>query len=89
MLQHPTCTSLVKRRMTKSRLGCDCIRVSIRVCENELGDINGDGSLNVQDVIIIVTQYILISEYNEIADLNGDGSVNIQDIIMLVSIITG
>ena len=54
-----------------------------------LGDINGDGSLNIQDVIIIVTQYILISEYNEIADLNGDGSVNIQDIIMLVGIITG
>ena len=54
-----------------------------------LGDINGDGSLNIQDVIIIVTQYILINEYNEIADLNEDGSVNIQDIIMLVSIITG
>ena len=51
------------------------------------GDINNDGELNVQDVIIIITEFILNDLYNGIADLNEDGDLNIQDVIILINII--
>jgi hypothetical protein len=50
------------------------------------GDINGDGSVNVQDIILIVNM-ILDGDYSAVADLNGDGSVNVQDIILIVNMI--
>ena len=51
------------------------------------GDLNGDGVINVLDILLLVNMILLNAEYNEIADLNADGIVNIQDIIMLVNII--
>ena len=65
------------------------IPIALTVNEDSqlLGDINNDGILNVQDIIIIVTEFILNSVYDEIADLNQDGGVNIQDIIVLINII--
>jgi len=51
------------------------------------GDINNDGELNIQDVIIIITEFVLNDLYNNIADLNEDGSLNIQDVIILINII--
>ncbi|MDP6936986.1 MAG: hypothetical protein QGF36_06100, partial [Candidatus Marinimicrobia bacterium] len=53
-----------------------------------LGDLNGDGVLNVVDVVIAV-DYILNGEYNGIGDMNGDGSLNVVDIIILVGQILG
>ena len=50
------------------------------------GDFNGDGEINVLDVINIVN-LILSDEYNIIGDLNNDNSVNVVDIIQLVNII--
>ena len=56
--------------------------------ENQLpGDINNDGELNIQDVIIIITEFILNDLYNDVADLNEDGDLNIQDVIILINII--
>ena len=50
------------------------------------GDINGDNSINIQDIILAVN-LVLNNEYNIIADLNLDGTINILDIIQLVNII--
>ena len=50
------------------------------------GDLNGDGMINIQDLIILVNM-ILDDEYSTIADLNEDGVVNILDIIIYVNII--
>jgi len=50
------------------------------------GDLNGDGIINIQDLIILVNM-ILANEYSTIADLNEDGVVNILDIIIYVNII--
>jgi len=50
------------------------------------GDLNGDGMINIQDLIILVNM-ILANEYSTIADLNEDGVVNILDIIIYVNII--
>ena len=57
------------------------------------GDINGDGVVNVVDIVNYV-QYILGSEdipdeLLEIADWNGDGIINVIDIISTVNQILG
>ena len=51
------------------------------------GDINNDGRLTIEDLILIVNMVLdLASNQNE-ADLNGDGGVNIIDISLLLNII--
>ena len=47
-------------------------------------DINGDGNLNIADVILMVN-LILNYNFNEYADMNQDGILNIIDIIELVN----
>ena len=50
------------------------------------GDINDDGILNIQDIILIVNM-VLSGEYSSLADMNGDGSVNILDVVQIAFII--
>ena len=50
------------------------------------GDINGDGGLNVLDIVSLVN-YVLSGEYNLEVDLNGDGGLNVLDIVYLVNLI--
>ena len=54
------------------------------------GDANGDGTVNVSDIVLTIN-YIMgnsVPNFNmEAADLNGDGEVNVTDIVMMVSII--
>ena len=54
--------------------------------ENAVGDLNNDGGLNIQDIILLVN-IILNQEENIQADINADSSINIQDIIVLINII--
>ena len=54
--------------------------------EGIMGDLNDDGTLNVQDIIIMIN-IILGDEYNEAADLSGDSIINILDVIQLVNLI--
>lgn len=55
-----------------------------------LGDANGDGILNVTDIVATVN-YIMekpSDDFNKkAADLNGDGDINVTDIVKMVSII--
>ena len=53
--------------------------------ENTLGDINGDGEINVVDVVVIVGNILNGSEYNSLADLNQDGVINVVDVVLLVN----
>tara|TARA_Y100000746_G_C15337505_1_gene380385 strand:+ start:171 stop:845 length:675 start_codon:yes stop_codon:yes gene_type:complete len=57
-------------------------------CETDVmqGDLNGDTTLNVLDVIILV-DIILNAESSDLADINGDGMINILDVIELIDII--
>jgi hypothetical protein len=59
---------------------------SISSSSGTLGDVNGDGAINVQDIILIVN-LILDGGHNDLADVNGDGSINVQDIILIVNMI--
>ena len=51
-----------------------------------LGDSNGDGALNVLDVVLLVN-LVLAPSYEECADLNSDGMLNVLDIVTLVNLI--
>ena len=60
---------------------------------SELGDINGDGVLNVLDVVIL-TNFILETDIPdpdqfEAGDINGDSVLNILDVVNLVNLILG
>ena len=54
--------------------------------QSNIGDINDDSLINVQDIIILVN-IILNDEFENTADLNYDSSVDILDIIELMNII--
>ena len=55
--------------------------------ETLLGDTNGDGILNVLDVVILVN--IALSGAGDVsnADMNGDGVINVLDVVILIGII--
>jgi len=52
----------------------------------QLGDINYDGIINVQDIVLMVN-IVLINEYDEIADINGDSVIDILDLVQLIDFI--
>ena len=56
--------------------------------QNSSGDLNGDGIITVNDIIMLVD---IIIYYNGIGDpagdLNGDGAITVNDIIIVVDII--
>lgn len=54
--------------------------------ESILGDINGDQSINVQDIILLVNM-ILNQNSNETGDVNFDENIDILDVISLVNMI--
>ncbi len=58
-------------------------------CESSAGDVTGDGSINILD-IVQVANYILgisIPEFECASDLNLDGSINILDIVQIANLI--
>ena len=61
----------------------DCCSICI-----SLGDISGDGIVNVLDVVAMVN-LVLSGGYDEVADMNGDGTLNVLDVVLLVAIILG
>ena len=52
-----------------------------------IGDINNDGRLTVEDIILIVNMVLDLSINENDADLNGDGGINIIDISLLLNLI--
>jgi len=53
-----------------------------------LGDINGDSTLNILDLVSLVN-LVLSNEYINAGDLNEDGTLNILDVVLLVNLILG
>ena len=64
------------------------------VCEGDgtsclnIGDINSDDLINVQDLILLV-EAILTVDFNILGDINNDGLLNVQDVILLLNVILG
>ena len=46
-----------------------------------VADVNGDGVVNIQDLVLVAGQFGKTGEH--VADVNGDGIVNIQDLVLV------
>jgi len=51
--------------------------------ETIVGDVNGDGIVNVLDLVLVASQ--IGQSDGTAADVNGDGSVNIQDLVVIAN----
>ena len=64
------------------------LKLNIGGC-TKLGDINGDGSWNVLDIVTlancVLAQNCELLEWNCAGDINGDGSFNVLDIVTLAN----
>lgn len=60
------------------------ITVTAKYIGTELGDVNKDKTVNIQDVIACTNA--ILNGKNE-ADVNGDGETNIQDIVLIINVI--
>ena len=54
--------------------------------EQNLGDINSDGTLNILDIVSLIN-LVLYNDYESSGDINEDNILNILDIVQLVNII--
>ena len=54
-----------------------------------IGDVNGDGGLNVLDVVVLVSMILGNVEPNSNADVNQDGIFNVLDVVTLINLILG
>ena len=51
------------------------------------GDVNQDGDININDIILAVAIIIGNAPYNDLADMNDDNVVDVVDIVAIVNII--
>ena len=51
--------------------------------ETIIGDANGDGIVNILDIVLVASQ--IGQSGNTSADINGDGQVNIQDLVVIAN----
>ena len=54
--------------------------------ENLLGDINDDGGINIQDVLLMV-ELIINNDYDMNGDMDNNEALNIFDVILIINII--
>lgn len=66
----------------------DPVEVTLADSGSKLGDINGDGLVDVSDVTLLVNKILnLVETPNEMCDLNGDGIVDVSDVTVLINLI--
>ena len=64
----------------------DCGGGSCVATSSAPGDVNGDGQLNVVDIVLAV-DLILNSQYDSAGDMNDDNMLNVVDIVTMVNAI--
>ena len=85
-----TISNIVVTKVNGTQLKLKDAKFNIVVTNVIKGDANGDGEVNVSDIVEIVN-YIMNKPSNKFvfaaADLNSDGEVNVTDIVKVVSLI--
>lgn len=70
----------------------DITKMYFGIIEKEVtgitGDVNGDGKVNISDVVAVINQIAGVENY-ERADVNSDTYVNITDVVDIINIISG
>ena len=85
-----TIKNIVFTKVDGTQLKLSDAKFIIVVSNMIMGDANGDGEVNVSDIVEIVNYIMGKPSANFVqaaADLNGDGEVNVTDIVKVVSII--
>ncbi len=59
----------------------------IEIGDAVLGDTNGDGDINVGDIMSIINMIVGTTQITSAADVNNDGDVNVGDIMAVINII--
>ena len=77
----------MKIHILETLLCMDAEIVGDQYCATSLGDVNGDGALNILDIVIIANIILGSAENVNLADVNQDGQVNILDIVALANMI--
>ena len=54
---------------------------------SQIGDVNFDQDINIQDVIVVVSHIINSESYTINVDLNNDGYIDVLDILILINIV--
>ena len=68
----------------------DAVEVVLKDTEHKLGDLNGDGAIDVSDVTALINKILgTVDLPLERCDLNGDGEVNVTDVTTLINMILG
>ena len=85
-------TKAVLTRQDGTQLKLQDSTFSIVVCNTAKGDANGDGEVNVTDIVEMVNDIMErpSERFVEVAaDMNVDGEVNVTDIVLVVNVIMG
>ena len=59
------------------------------VSDVQMGDVDGDGTIDVADVTTLVGLILGSDTKNSAADVDGDGTVDVADVTELVTIFLG
>ena len=71
---------------TTAKVYVDNISFSYYKETGEVGDINGDGTVDVSDVTALINKILGTSDYtDEVCDINGDGEINVSDVTQLIN----
>ena len=73
-----------------------CFIDNVEVCyestwepEYELGDVNADGHVDIDDVTLLIDSVLNGGGYNPAGDMNSDESIDIDDVTALINVILG
>ncbi len=61
------------------------LSVPTRLKEGENGDVNGDGAVSIQDLMLVTSSFGQTGQHP--ADVNGDGTVDIKDLIVIAGVL--
>jgi hypothetical protein len=84
--------SLGTSALTNKYAGAATVSDSFTVLDLLLGDVNGDGLRNVQDVVLLINKIVGNESEHFIeaaANMNGDKDINVQDVVILINLIVG
>lgn len=73
----------------KQKWGAESDIVTVQAEQNQSvkGDVNGDGEVNVTDLVPLVNMILGMTQSTTAGDVNGDGEVNVTDLVPLVNLI--
>lgn len=84
--------NIVFTKINGTQIKLNSAKFNIEVHKAMLGDANGDGEINVGDIVEIVKDILHKTTSRfvwEAADVNEDGDVNVTDIVLVANIIMG